>query len=528
MSIQMKALGEILRPSGKNRAGKDILPILSVTMKHGLVDQSEKFKKRIASKNTSTYKIVYADELVVGFPIDEGVLGFQQLYPVAVVSPAYQVWRLKEPDQIHIPFVERYLRSDQARSIYASKMRRGVARRRTLTKEAFLGIEIPIPPLEEQKRIATILDKADALRRLRQDSIYLTEKLIQSVFINMFGDPVSNPKDWPTSPLGTLGIVQTGNTPPRSNRDNYSPNGIEWIKTNNLVEGQLIASKASEKLSEKGESLARIAPEDSLLVACIAGSEKSIGRAAIVDRRVAFNQQINAITPHKNVSPIFLYYLLKTGRSLIQNAAAKGMKKIVNKKTFESIQVIVPDYKTEQLAFEKQAQSLLAQAKRLNEQQPLLDDLFQSLQQRAFRGELKIKKIITAQVTETLSSNQDVTKVVHKETLRKKKHTNDGKYRRPGYFKTPPELEALLMEMEEQIDFGPDDSIPWSEEYFKYRTLSQICKAPYTFEEIWNETIYDMEEADYETVKDTIINYLESGDLEQRFHNNKLVLKPAR
>lgn len=65
-----------------------------------------------------------------------------------------------------------------------------------ITKDRFLSIEIPLPPLEEQKRIASILDKADDLRQKRQKAIEKLDELVQSVFLDMFGDPVTNPKGW--------------------------------------------------------------------------------------------------------------------------------------------------------------------------------------------------------------------------------------------------------------------------------------------------------------------------------------------
>lgn len=362
------------------------------------------------------------------------------------------------------------------------------AKGRTLNRAKLLRIQIPLPPLEEQKRIAAILDKADALCRLRQGTIDLTEQLIQSVFIDMFGDPASNPKGWQTARLGTLGVVQTGNTPPRSNKGNYALKGMEWIKTNNLVEGQIIATEASEKLSEIGESLARIAPENSLLVACIAGSEKSIGRAALVDRRVAFNQQINAITPHKNISPLFLYYLLKTGRRLIQDAAAKGMKKIVNKKTFESIRFILPDYESEQLAFERKAKALLIQAERLNEQQPLIKDLFNSLQQRAFNGELDTGNVI---IEEDLAELEDATEKLSEfvNVSLPKAFAVDPASKT---FTPPKRIDTKLKQLDTKIKEG--ETIEWNLDYFKFRILGTrksafnfndlIEQAQQTFEEI--------------------------------------------
>jgi len=72
------------------------------------------------------------------------------------------------------------------------------------------GWEIPLPPLPEQKRIAAILDKADSIRRKRQEAVRLTEELLRSVFLDMFGDPVTNPKGWDVKPLCELVNFTTG------------------------------------------------------------------------------------------------------------------------------------------------------------------------------------------------------------------------------------------------------------------------------------------------------------------------------
>ncbi|MCK6435929.1 restriction endonuclease subunit S [Rivihabitans pingtungensis] len=73
-----------------------------------------------------------------------------------------------------------------------------------ITKKKLEGIEINLPPLEEQKRIAAILDKADSLRRKRAQAIALADDFLRATFLDMFGDPVTNPKGWPVKPLGTL------------------------------------------------------------------------------------------------------------------------------------------------------------------------------------------------------------------------------------------------------------------------------------------------------------------------------------
>jgi restriction endonuclease S subunit len=154
----MVRLGEVLELSGKDRVGEEELPIMSITMYRGLIDQDEKFKKRIASKNIENYKKVYKDELVVGFPIDEGVLGFQTKYKVAAVSPAYDIWKLKKQDNIFIPYLEIIFRSKQAREIYKSRMRGTVSRRRDIPASDFLEIQIPLPPLEVQQEIVAEIE----------------------------------------------------------------------------------------------------------------------------------------------------------------------------------------------------------------------------------------------------------------------------------------------------------------------------------------------------------------------------------
>jgi type I restriction enzyme S subunit len=204
MSWTPKPLNEILEQAGRDRAGDQDLPLLSITMKHGLVDQAEKFKKRVASSDTSNYRIAYKNELVVGFPIDEGVLGFQTKYPAGIVSPAYDIWKLQSEVDCHIPYLERYLRSPQARSLYASRMQGAVARRRSLTKTDFLNLEIPFPPLSAQIRIAHLLGKVEGLIAHRKQHLKQLDDLLKSVFLEMFGDPTRNEKGWEKPEFWTI------------------------------------------------------------------------------------------------------------------------------------------------------------------------------------------------------------------------------------------------------------------------------------------------------------------------------------
>jgi type I restriction enzyme S subunit len=244
---------------------------------------------------------------------------------------------------------------------------------------------IPLPPLAEQRRIAAILDQADALRRARRRAIERLNDLGQAIFYEMFGDPVANPKGWPLKAISQLGEVVTGNTPSRA-IGNYYGGTLEWIKSDNLNTDEDYVTVAEECISDKGRSVARIAPANSVLVTCIAGSPSCIGNAAILDREAAFNQQINAIIP-QDASTVFLYAQTIVGKKLIQRASTSSMKGMVSKSRFEAVKFIVPPLEL-QCEFARSF-SLLMQNKQLaKEALQASDDLFSSLQQRAFRGNL--------------------------------------------------------------------------------------------------------------------------------------------
>ena len=245
---------------------------------------------------------------------------------------------------------------------------------------------LPLPPLSEQTRIADILDKADSIRRKRQEARTNSDALIASSFREKFGDPVTNSMGLETIPLSDYGIVTTGNTPSRKDPDNYG-DAIEWIKSDNINTPSHWLTKSTEGLSEKGRAIARTVPAGSTLVTCIAGSPACVGNAAMTDRTVAFNQQINAVTPRREVDPYFLYSLILLSQPLVQRASTASMKGMVSKGKFEQVQVIKVNER-EQKAFGRVFQQILQLVNRNDQASASSNDLFESLVQRAFKGEL--------------------------------------------------------------------------------------------------------------------------------------------
>lgn len=262
-----------------------------------------------------------------------------------------------------------------------------------ISKAYLSDIKIPYPEdIREQQRIAHLLGKVEALIAQRKQHLQQLDDLLMSVFLEMFGDPVRNEKGWNKPELKAFGKISTGNTPPRNESANYDDDFIEWIKTDNITGDAVFVTSSTEHLSEVGFKKARTVTSGALLVACIAGSVESIGRAALTNRTVTFNQQINAIQPANDVNPLYLYGLFKLSRSYIQSQATKGMKKILTKGDFEKITMIKPPVEI-QNQFAVIVEKVEGIKSRYQHSLTDLEALYGALSQQAFKGALDLSRV---------------------------------------------------------------------------------------------------------------------------------------
>jgi type I restriction enzyme, S subunit len=209
--------------------------------------------------------------------------------------------------------------------------------------------------------------------------------LDHAIFIDRFGHPLLNDKGLPTREIVEFARVVTGNTPSRTRPDYYG-DSIEWLKSDNLNAPEYYATQAKEGLSDDGMRVSRRVPPNSILITCIAGSPNSIGNAAMTDREVAFNQQINALVPFEG-DPHFIYAQFRFEKRLVQSASTKAMKGMVSKSRFERIRLLFPPVE-EQREYGRIALQIESVRSNQRESREALNTLFVSLQQRAFSGEL--------------------------------------------------------------------------------------------------------------------------------------------
>ncbi|MBS1561146.1 MAG: restriction endonuclease subunit S [Bacteroidetes bacterium] len=375
-------------------------------------------------------------------------------------------------------------------------------------------LEIPLPPLDEQRRIAAVLDKADTLRRLRQESLQLTEKLRQSVFIDMFGDPMTNPKKWVEKQLGDLIVMGPQNGLYRPQSD-YGT-GYRILRIDGFYDGRLVDQGALRRVRLSLKEAEPYALQEGDIVINRVNSIEYIGKSALIPKLTedtVFESNIMRLrVDSEQVIPEFLISLLQD-RHIKAQIAGRAKKAVnqasINQKDVHSLIVFIPPIDL-QFEFKKRIEAITGVMGGLQEQSGHWDSFFASLQQHAFHGEFDLSRVELVHEAES-----QAVAIVPGHSY------NEGVYNRPGYFIAPPEIEEQLMALEDRLDTGPGDSIPWSEDYFKYRTLSQLLRPPFSFSDIWEKVEYDMEEANYETVKEKVFEYVAAGILEQQFDEKR-------
>ena len=361
--------------SVRNKADEDI-PVYSVTNEQGFC--TGYFSKEVASQDRTTYKIVPRGCFAYNpSRINVGSVDVQECEDRVIVSPLYVVFSVDE--KLNRRYLLHYLKSDITLTYIKAYASGSV--RDNLKFSILKDFPINLPSAEEQEQIVATLDGIEHLIALRKEELDSIDELVKSRFIELFGDPKSNPKGYTKKQLGETCKVITGNTPSRAVAEYYGDH-IEWIKTDNIVSGLLNPTTATECLSEKGMTVSRTVESGAILMACIAGSVSSIGRVCVTNRKVAFNQQINAIVPY-DYNILFLYAMLQISKEYLVDGINMALKGILSKSKLEEKTFFVPPIELQEqfAAFVEQTdKSKLAVQKALEE----LEILKKSLMQQYF------------------------------------------------------------------------------------------------------------------------------------------------
>jgi type I restriction enzyme S subunit len=253
-------------------------------------------------------------------------------------------------------------------------------------------IGIPLPPLEEQRRIAAILDKADAIRRKRRQAIQLAGEFLRSVFLDMFGDPVLNHRGWNEARLDQISEIVSGVTKGRK-LINKATVLVPYMRVANVQDGRILIDDVQEIEALESEiEKFRLERGDILLTE--GGDPDKLGRGAVwkgeIDPCIHQNHIFRVRTNNKIILPEYLSALIgsQRGKRYFFKAAKQttGVASI-NKTQLSGFPALVPpiDIQDEYLnRLEKFDHMADIQMNKYKES----GNLFNSLVQRAFRGEL--------------------------------------------------------------------------------------------------------------------------------------------
>ena len=260
-----------------------------------------------------------------------------------------------------------------------------------LRNEHLDEIQIPIPALREQRRLAEILDTAQALRAKRRAALAQLDTLTQSIFLDMFGDPATNPKGWPISRVGAVAKQIRGVTYSKGEASKEPKAGfLPILRAGNIAAGNIIMDDLvfvpAERVAEE-----QLLQSNDVLIATSSGSLDVVGKAARVqdDMPVGFGAFCKVLRPGSEVDPTFFAAFFSTQyyrRRVSELAAGININNLRNEH-LDNFQLPKPP-RDLQRSFAAIVAATIAWRASNRGSLSLLNALFASLQHRAFRGEL--------------------------------------------------------------------------------------------------------------------------------------------
>lgn len=243
---------------------------------------------------------------------------------------------------------------------------------------------VTLPPLAEQRRIADLLDQADALRRKRRTALGLLDELLRSTFLEMFGDPVTNPKGWPVVALSELGELDRGRSRHRPRNDPSLLGGPHpFIQTGDVANARGIIRIYTATYSEKGLLQSRKWPAGTLCITIAA----NIAQTGILAFEACFPDSVVGFKPHEKTTCEYIQGVMAFLQPMIEATAPQVAQRNINLAILGDVRIPLPPLKNQQIFGE--AVTSLRKSELLNDTAAeATESLFQSLLHRAFQGQL--------------------------------------------------------------------------------------------------------------------------------------------
>lgn len=286
-----------------------------------------------------------------------------------------------------------YFLSKKEKELSASRQ---IGTQGNLNTDIVSRLIFPLPPIEEQKKIADILSTVDKKIALVEENINATEELKKGLMQKLLTEGISHtefkdselgriPESWEVVQIKQLGLVVTGSTPKTANKEFYENGTRLWASPSDLGKSKEIKNTAT-KLSDLGFEQTRILPPRSILITCIGST---IGKIGIAYEEMSTNQQINSVVCNEKNNSDFYYYVLDQQKEYIKKLAGTQAVPLLNKTDFSMIKVIQAP-----LEEQKQIAEILStvdnKLENLKEKKQSFEELKKGLMQKLLTGEVRV------------------------------------------------------------------------------------------------------------------------------------------
>jgi len=287
------------------------------------------------------------------------------------------------PEKVLPSYLAYFLRSSEFLN-FANTVVAGAKMPRMVMSE-FWRYPVPTPPLSEQRRIAAILDKADALRAKRREALAQLDRLAQSIFVGMFGDPVINSRELPLHKLGTVGKLDRGVSKHRPrNAPELLGGSYPLVQTGDVANSGGYITRYSTTYSELGLSQSKLWPSGTLCITIAA----NIAKTGVLCFDACFPDSIVGFTADNEATVEYVRVWLSFLQKTLEDAAPESAQKNINLAILRDLQIPLPHLKQQLVFLEKLRQINILRGSH-EKQFAESGNFMTSLQHRAFRGEIR-------------------------------------------------------------------------------------------------------------------------------------------
>lgn len=279
----------------------------------------------ISDKAASNIKVVPKGTVIMSFKLSIGkcAIAAKDLY----TNEAIMAFNIKDGHDIDSSFLYYYLQGYKWAN--ANKAVMGITLNKAIISEHIIGI----PPKPTQLAIVAELDKINELIQLKKQQLKDYDQLAQSIFYEMFGDPVENEKGWEVKKLGEVCETSSGGTPSKTHTEYYENGTIPWLRSGEVSQGYIY--DAEIYISELGlnKSSAKIFPKDTVLIAMYGAT---VGEVGILCNPMCTNQAICGILPNDLYNSEFLRYVLLSHKDKYLSLASGGAQPNISQQIIKS------------------------------------------------------------------------------------------------------------------------------------------------------------------------------------------------